>query len=522
MGSWVARWVPKWLRRVPAHWPVLVIFAAGALLRLLTMVAYSPGLWFTGDSSVYVGVANTLVPNVARPMGYSLFLWLLLPFESVRLIVAVQHLIGLAVAVLLYVFMVRRGVRRWVATAAVAVLLLDARTVLLEQFLLAEALFTGLLVGGMVALCWSRRPGVVACGGAGLLFAAATTTRTVGLPLIGLAVLYLLLRRLGVARVATFAVAAALPLAGYATLNQRHHGDFALSSYSGRFLWARVSTFVDCDRLTLAEAERPLCPPEPLGQRKAADLYLWSPGPNTQFLGRENDARFESFAGKAVRAQPVDYGRTILVETGLMMWPRGSSDERYQCFDRLWRMPHPGDTHHCQAWMAPSDPRDRNATTRSGRHGHPLMTPLYRYSRVATVPPTLVGVALLFCAGAFGWQRRKRRQTGVVSGTLVLYARQRDVAARPGDVRPARRPDWRRTIDSTMWTVTGFVMIPITVATSVMEPRYAVPALPLVLVGMALATSKRDQDGGLVPRQALVDAESPALVADKVAATAGR
>jgi hypothetical protein len=517
MGSWVARWVPKWLRWVPAHWPVLVIFAAGALLRLLTMVAYSPGLWFTGDSSVYMGVANTLVPNVARPMGYSWFLWLLLPFDSVRLIVAVQHLIGLAVAALLYVFMVRRGVRRWVATVAVAVLLLDARTVLLEQFLLAEALFTGLLVGGMVALCWSRRPGVVACGGAGLLFAAATTTRTVGLPLIGLVMLYLLVKRVGVVRVAAFAVAAAVPLAGYASMNQRHHGDFSLSSYSGRFLWARVSTFVDCDRLTLTEEERPLCPPEPLGQRKAADLYLWSPGPNTEFPGRANDARFESFAGKAVRAQPVDYARTILVETGLMMWPRGSSDERYRCFDRLWRMPHTGDTHHCQAWMAPPDPQDRNATMRSGRHEHSLMTPLYRYSQVATVPPTLVGVAVLFCAGAFVWQRRRRRETGIVSGTLVLYARPSDVAP-----QPARRHDWRRSIDSTMWTVTGFVMIPITVATSVMEPRYAVPALPLVLAGMALATAKRDQDGGLVPRQATVDAASPALVADKVAATAGR
>ncbi|MEH1128905.1 hypothetical protein V6V89_31170, partial [Micromonospora sp. CPCC 206061] len=157
---------------------------------MLTTLAYSPGLWFTGDSSVYLGAAYTLVPNAARPMGYSWFLWLLLPFHSVRLVVVVQHLIGLAVAATLYAFMVRRGVRRWIATAAVAVFLLDARTALLEQFLLAEALFTALLVGGMLALCWSRRPGVVACGGAGLLLAAATTTRTVGLPLIGIAVLY--------------------------------------------------------------------------------------------------------------------------------------------------------------------------------------------------------------------------------------------------------------------------------------------------------------------------------------------
>ncbi|MCW6008773.1 hypothetical protein K1W54_30150 [Micromonospora sp. CPCC 205371] len=520
MGSWAARRVPKRLQWVPAHWPVLVVFAAGVLLRLLTMVAYAPGLWFTGDSSVYLGVAHTLVPNAARPMGYSWFLWLLLPLHSVRLIVAVQHLFGLAVAALLYGFMVRRGVRRWIATAAVAVLLLDARTALLEQFLLAEALFTALLVGGMVALCWSRRPGVVVCGGAGLLFAAATTTRTVGLPLIGLAVLYLLVRRLGAVRVATFAMAAALPLAGYATLNQRHHGDFSLSSYSGRFLWARVSTFVDCDRLALTEAERPLCPPEPLGQRKAADLYLWSPGPNTQFLGRGNDARFESFARKAVRAQPVDYARTIAVETWRMVWPGGASDERYRCFDRLWRMPHTGDTHHCQALMAPADPQDRTSTMRSGRHEHPLMAPLHRYSRLATVPPTLVGVAVLFCAGAFVWQRRRRGQTGVVSGTLVVNARLRDLVPRPTGPQSRRRHDRRRIIDSAMWTIMGFVMLPIAVATSVMEPRYAVPALPLALVGMALATARRDQHGP-VPRRAVVGAEPLALVADRGDAAVG-
>jgi hypothetical protein len=499
MTSWATRRVPDRLRWVPAHWPVLVVFAAGALLRLLTMLAYSPGLWFTGDSSVYLRTAYTLVPNVARPLGYSWFLWLMVPFDSVRLIVAVQHLIGLAVAALLYAFMVRRGVRRWIATVAVAVFLLDARTALLEQFLLAEALFTGLLVGGMLALCWSRRPGVVACGGAGLLLAAATTTRTIGLPLIGIAVLYLLVKRLGAVRVATFGMAAALPLAGYATLNHHHFGDFSLGSYSGRFLWARVSTFVECDRLTLTEAERPLCPPEPLGQRKPADLYLWSKGPNTQFPGRANDARFESFADKAIREQPVDYGRTIVVETWLMLRPGGAPDERYRCFDRLWRMPHTGDTHHCQALMAPWDPETRASTMRSGRHEHALMAPLYRYSKVATVPPTLIGVALLFCAGAFVWRRRRRRQTGVVSGTLVVNAHPRDLVARPAGGRPLRRYGWRQAVDPGYWTVTAFVMLPIAVSTSVMEPRYAVPGVPLALVGMALATAKNDRPPNPAP-----------------------
>lgn len=481
-------------RLLRAHWPVVVVFVAGTLLRLLTMVAYAPGLWFTGDSSVYVRVADSMVPNVVRPMGYSWFLWLLWPFHSVQLIVAVQHLMGLAVAALLYALMVRRGVRRWIATAAVAVFLLDARTALMEQFLLTEALFTALLVGGMVALCWSRRPGVVACGGAGLLLAAATATRTVGLPLIALAGLYLLITRLGVVRVATFATAAALPLAGYAVLNHHHFGEYSLSPYSGRFLWARVSTFVDCDRLTLTEDERPLCPPEPLGQRKAADLYLWSKGPNTEFVGRANDARFASFANKAVRAQPVDYGRTIAVETWLMFWPGGSDDPRYRCFDRLWRMPSSGDTHHCQALMAPADPAALVSTGRSGAHEHALMRPLHGYSKVATVPPTLIGVALLFCVVALLRRRRGRRHTGVVSGTLAVNAKLNHLGPdRSGDdgATPAAAKDRARlALDSLWWTVAAFAMIPISVATSVLEPRYAVPGLPLALVGMALATAR--------------------------------
>lgn len=189
-GSGIVRSVGKWIRavvrlwgmtglrrcmaRLGPHWPLLVVLLAGAGLRLITMLAYAPGLWFSGDSGIYVRSAYSLAPDPARPLGYSIFLRPLLPFHSVRLIVAVQHLIGLAVAVALYVFMWRRGVRRWVATAVVAVFVLDARTAALEHFLLAETVYTAFLVAGLLTLCWRERPGPLACGAAGLLFAAAS------------------------------------------------------------------------------------------------------------------------------------------------------------------------------------------------------------------------------------------------------------------------------------------------------------------------------------------------------------
>jgi hypothetical protein len=481
------------MARLGPHWPLLLVLLAGAGLRLVTMLAYAPGLWFSGDSGIYVRSAYSLAPDPARPLGYSIFLWPLVPFHSVRLIVAVQHLIGLAVAVALYVFMWRRGVRRWVATAAVAVFVLDARTAVLEHFLLAETVYTAVLVAGLLTLCWRERPGLLACGAAGLLLAAASVTRTAGLPLIALAGLYMLVRRVSWSRVATFVVAIAVPLAGYAALNQQHNGDFSLSPYSGRFLWARVSTFVECDRLRLTDRERPLCPPEPLGQRKPADLYLWSSAstPNTQFQGRANDARFASFAQKAILAQPVDYIRTIAVESWLMVRPGGAPDDRYDCFDRVWRMPRTGSTDNCQPQMAPSDPAARRPAMRSGRHDHFMTAPMHGYAKLATVPATVTAGALIFVVGTALWRWRRsrpRRYTGVVSGILVVNAHPDDLGPPEAGTERGQPPDGgHRTLDALLWSLVAFAAVPVAVATSVMEPRYLVPSIPVALVGAALA-----------------------------------
>ena len=81
--------------------------AAGAFLRLITVLGYPGALWFAGDSYVYVGAALRPQPNLSKSTGYSLFLRALLPFHSFTLVTVVQHLLGLAVAVM------RRRIRRW-------------------------------------------------------------------------------------------------------------------------------------------------------------------------------------------------------------------------------------------------------------------------------------------------------------------------------------------------------------------------------------------------------------------------
>src|ERR1700678_3366278 len=84
--------------------------AVGALLRLITILGYPGALFFYGDSYVYLGAALRPQPNLSKVTGYSFFLRALLPLHSLTLVVALQHLMGLAVAVMIYVLLRRNGV----------------------------------------------------------------------------------------------------------------------------------------------------------------------------------------------------------------------------------------------------------------------------------------------------------------------------------------------------------------------------------------------------------------------------
>ena len=135
--------------------------AAGAGLRLVTMLGYPGALWFAGDSYVYLGAALRPQPNLSKTTGYSLFLRALLPFHSLTLVVVLQHLMGLAVAVMIYVLLRRNNVsKRW-STAATLPVLLDGYVIEDEHLIMAEALFTFLVFVSMLILLWRRDIGVV-------------------------------------------------------------------------------------------------------------------------------------------------------------------------------------------------------------------------------------------------------------------------------------------------------------------------------------------------------------------------
>ena len=135
--------------------PFMVALAVGAGLRLLAMLGYPGALWFAGDSYVYLGAALRLQPNLSKTTGYSVLLHILEPFHSLTLVAGLQHLMGQAVAVMIYVLARRSGVsQRW-STAATLPVLLDGFVIEDEHMVMAEALFTFLVMLSMLLILWS-------------------------------------------------------------------------------------------------------------------------------------------------------------------------------------------------------------------------------------------------------------------------------------------------------------------------------------------------------------------------------
>ena len=295
------------------HQPLVLLLVVAGALRLVTWLSLPPATWFSGDSFSYVTAAVHPAPGLWRPSGYSLLLLLpLRPFHSLAVVTAVQHLLGLAVGVAVYLLLLRYRVPRWAATLAVVPILLDAYLVSAEQMLLSEALFVPLVVAALTLLLWKPAgPGAVLAAVAGLLLGLGAVTRSVGLPLVAVAVVLLLVRRAGLVRVAALLTAAALPVGVYAAWYHHDHQRWGTSASGGLFLYGRVSQFVDCGHLNgLDPVVRALCPAESVGSRRPESYYVFSPLSPVQRLSgpmtRRNDLAGR-FARQAVLSQPGDY-----------------------------------------------------------------------------------------------------------------------------------------------------------------------------------------------------------------------
>ncbi|RFU42242.1 hypothetical protein DZF91_07590, partial [Actinomadura logoneensis] len=162
-----------------AHRPLVAVLLLAGLFRLVAALGYRPAIWFT-DSITYLDDAVTGRPGLERPSGYSLYLWLLKPFHSLTLVTATQHLMGLAVGVLVYAVACRCRVPRWGALLAAAPVLFDAYQIELERLVMSDTLFLLLGVSALAVVLWWSPPPWWAIAVGGVLAGASTVTRPTG------------------------------------------------------------------------------------------------------------------------------------------------------------------------------------------------------------------------------------------------------------------------------------------------------------------------------------------------------
>src|SRR3954471_14924900 len=109
-----------------AHAALVTVLVLGALLRLALVLGWQRALFGWPDAASYIDVSHgDLFGNELRPAGYPVFLKLLHGVApSLLLLVVVQHLLGLAAALLLYLAVARAGAPRLLAVVPAAVVAL--------------------------------------------------------------------------------------------------------------------------------------------------------------------------------------------------------------------------------------------------------------------------------------------------------------------------------------------------------------------------------------------------------------
>jgi hypothetical protein len=469
------------------HLPILLVLGVAVGVRAWFTAAY-PYAFFFPDTMLYVRDALALVPNNIRPAGYS-FLIEPLAGGPYRMIAVVQHVIGVVLVVGGYAFLLRRGARPWLAALAMAPLALDARQLTLEHYVLAETAYVALTVAGFIVLAWRDRLGPVAAAAGGVLLGFAALTRSVGLPILALTGVYLLVRRVGWRQLAAFALPVVALLAGYQVWYERHHGVYAFTQNQGRFLYARVMPVADCSKLDLTAKQRTLCDPNPPANfEHRPDRYIWSDHSPAYKLyrGVGNDEFLNEFATTVIRQRPGAYLAMVAEEASWHFWFRPPLVKDSACLARTWLPPErPG--YECQPFYY-------MPVSEVGKH--PVVGPLpatdatervHAYGRVVTTPgPLYVAGVLLALVAAF---RRPRGRS------------------------------WRPAADAVLFVAAGVGLMLVSVATSMFEQRYAVPAVALIPIGMVLAwvrlTATRPADATRTTSEPL-KADVPAAAGERV------
>ena len=457
------------------HRLFIIVLIPAVLLRVDAELGYRWHAWFN-DSFQYI--QNTVHFNLdpTRVSGYSIWLKILQPLHTYAVVTILQHLMALAVAVMIYALARHRfRTPAWLATLATVPVLYDGFEIQLEHLIMADVPFLFLLTLAVTLLLWDPgppAPSLRRCVIVGALLGVAEIVRSVGLPLLAVFAVYMIIKRISWRKVAATIVVCLVPVFGYAGLFYAEHGQFAMTDSTGVFLYSRVMTFADCTKMTVPANELSLCTTVPPDKRPIAQAYIWttesplSRFPPSKFSPVPNQLA-ENFAIRAIKAQPLDYAKAVFHDTWRVfgwkrvIFPNAPTYDEYIFGYRSLPIP---------AWdQADLGPYDSYAAAYV--HGDPLthvVAPFANvirgYQRYVWLPGSVYGLILL--AGL---------------GGMVLA--------------------WRRLGGEALlpWTI-SLALIVIPAATAEFDYRYVLVAVPFACLAAVLAFSPGTAGGKLARR----------------------
>jgi hypothetical protein len=496
-------------RPAVTHWQFTIVLAAAIAMRMIVILGYQPILWFD-DSYNYLQDALTHIPDPVRPDGYPFLIDLFLPLHSAYPVAVLQAAMGAAMGVAIYAVLRHRGLPWWGAALPALPVLFDSYELHLEHMVTADPLFIFLVTVAIVMLCWSDRPSVPVMAVAGLLIGYATVVRSVGQPLIVVALVVMLVRRVGWRRLVTLLVAGVVPIAAYMLWFHGTYGKYALTESSGTFLYGRVSTFAECPKMNLPSDLLVLCDPVKPQYRPPAGQYIWADNelppyhstwtPLYNELNSDTAKRFtpainaqaRAFAERAIEAQPVAYVRVVIKDiVHTFGWAR--QPDPYSNYgngnDPTFQFVSGPDMTALIPWYA--NPKGPNGCDTACQRGD-----LQAY-QIQKAEKDFAGLGLGFTTAVQPWQRllqmyqRYFYLPGSLLGLIVLIGAA-GVLAR-----------WRRWGDVGLlpWLVAALLIVlpPMTAGFSY---RYVMAAVPAACLAAGLAFARRPGDRSVGARAA--------------------
>jgi hypothetical protein len=466
-----------------------LFLAAGAVVRLVAVLGYPGALWFQGDTYVYIGAALRLQPNLSKTTGYSLYLKALEPFHSFTLVTITQHLMGLAMAWMLYALLRRARVRSWIAALATVPILFNGFEIQLEHMLMADTLFEFLMFTAATVLLWHRRPSWIRVLIGGLITGYAVTIWSGGLLIPVIFVLFVLWRRMGWRPLAAIVVGCAIPIVSYATWFHAVWGNFAMTNSEGFYLYGRTSSFSNCAKFTPPAGLSYLCITTPLDKRTPPGALVWHlkqthevPGGPVSITGNK---ALRSFAIAAIEGQPVSYAHAIVKGVVLSVdWKRYDYPSYGTVYDYYF--------HTKAIWVPPDHTwiKGGTATQDIRAYGHqglgrvvkPFDQLMSGYQRIFYLYGPLFGLILV-----------------IGLGSLVRVYRQ------GGRFRVGR---WRDGPSKMPW-VCAVVLLVFPIMVADFDYRYVLPVVPFACLAAGLAfaspSSHRDPEADPSPEGAAAE-----------------